>query len=220
MGERVHVDICGPNSEARISGSRYFALFKDEFSSYRDVYFAATRDQMHNCIRRSVAAYKGKLKREMRALCSDRGSLFMSRRTQEFLFANAIHHSTSGPFTPAQNGLIQRHNRTVMECARTMLAARNLPHKLWGEAVLAAVYLLNRMISKRSGDKTPFELVFGRKPQIQHLRVFGATARMKEQEKKRSGYQKKLDDHSRKLVMVGYCEANHTYRLFDQSGSS
>jgi len=56
-----------------------------------------------------------------------------------------------------------------MESARAMLAARKLPHSLWGEAVLAAVYLLNMTINSRSGTKTPFELTTGRKPVVRLL---------------------------------------------------
>ena len=100
------------------------------------------------------------------------------------------------PFTPSQNGLIERDNRTVGDNARSMLAARKLPHFLWGETVQTATYLLNRSINARS-NATPFELVSKRMPRVDHLRVFWAVAYVKEQEKKRSGYQKKLEDCSK-----------------------
>lgn len=124
-------------------------------------------------------------------------------------------HITSAPFTPAQNGFIERENRTVLELTRTMLFAKQLPLKLWGEAANAAVYLLNRSIYKSRTESTPFELYHKIKPRASHLRVFGSVAFMKIQEKKRSGYQKKLEPRAVKMIMVGYAATDFTYRLFD-----
>lgn len=125
----------------------------------------------------------------------------------------SIHHQMSAPSTPAQNGLIERDNRTVVESARSMLTANRLPQKLWGEAIQTAVYLLNISTNGRS-DRTPYEMVFGRKPCGSHMRVFGAVPIVKGREKKRTGYQKKLQDRARRMKMVGY-ERDYTYRLFD-----
>lgn len=126
---------------------------------------------------------------------------------------HSIHHTTSAPFTPAQNGAIERDNRTVFESARSMQVARRVQHNLWGEAVQTAVYLLNRSTNIHS-DKTPFEHVFGRRPKVGHLRIFGSRVLVKLQEKKRTGYQKKLDDRACLMIMVGY-EREYTYRLFN-----
>jgi len=59
VGEKVHPDICGPMGIATVSGFQYFVLFKDEFSCIRHVYFVKTKDQVFDCLRRSVAAYRG-----------------------------------------------------------------------------------------------------------------------------------------------------------------
>lgn len=175
VGDRVHADICGPIAPYTVGGNNYFVLFKDEHSSYRHVFFIKSKSEAYDALRKCVAAYRGEQHTPMKLLVTDQGSEFTSNRTQEFLLEHAIHHSRSAPFTPAQNGLIERDNRTVVESARSMLAARQLPHSLWGEAVQTAVYLLNRCINNRN-DVTPYELVFGRKPKAAHLRVFGAKA--------------------------------------------
>lgn len=138
----------------------------------------------------------------------------MSKRTQAFLEKEGIAHKVSAPFTPQQNGFIERENRTLMEAVRSMLFHRRLPEYLWGEAANAAVYTLNRLINKNTNNKTPFELYHGCKPRVSHLRVWGCVAYMKMQEKKRSGYQRKLDPRSVKLILVGY-ERDYTYRLFE-----
>ena len=155
VGDKVHVDICGPIDPQTVGGNSYFVLFKDEFSSYRYVYFIKSRGEAHDSVRKCVAAFQGELKAPVKTLVSDRGSEFTSNKTQEFLMEKAIHHQVSTPFTPAQNGFIERENRTVVESARSMLSARRMPHKLWGEAVRTAVYLLNRSTNVKS-DVTPY----------------------------------------------------------------
>lgn len=192
VGERVHVDICGPIGVQTVGGKFFFVLFKDEYSNFRTVHFIKSKDEAHDRVRKCVAQIKADTKNDVRKLMSDRGSEFTSKRTQAFLLDNGTVHETSAPFTPQQNGLIQRDNRTVMESARSMLFHKNLPETLWGQAVSTAVYLLNRSPNRVTNFVMPYELYFGTKPNVSHIRVFGSLTFMKLQEKKRSGYQKKL----------------------------
>ncbi len=55
---------------------------------------------------------------------------------------HGIVHRTSMPYCPEQNGSAERENRTLVECARTMIHAKDLPTKLWAEAVNTAAYIL------------------------------------------------------------------------------
>lgn len=101
-----------------------------------------------------------------------------------------------------------------MEAVRAMLFHRKLPEALWGEAANVAAYTFNRVTNSNSKDKTPFELYFGRRPRISHLRVFRSICFMKAQEQKRSGHQRILDPRSSKLILVGY-DRDFTYCLFE-----
>ncbi|GFW15505.1 integrase catalytic domain-containing protein [Trichonephila clavipes] len=69
------------------------------------------------------------------------------------------------PYTPQQNGAAERENRTIVECARSIIYAANLPLKLWAEAVNTSVYVLNRTGPTSVKDKSPYELVFQRSDQ-------------------------------------------------------
>lgn len=219
VGEQVHVDLCGPIGTDTIIGSKYFVLFKDEHSNFRKVYFVKSKDQVFECVQRCVADIEADTKEKVMRLVSDRGSELVSKRTQEFLLGRGISHEVSAPFTPQQNGFIERDNRTVMEAARSMLYHRKLPEYLWGEAVNTAVYLLNRVPNKNTGSKSPYELYFKRKPRLSHVRIFGSLAISKQQAKKRSGYQKKLEARGKKTILVGY-EHDYTYRVFDPENKS
>ena len=76
------------------------------------------------------------------------------------------------PGTPQQNGVVERHNRTLMDMGRSMLNNSSLPKSLWMHALNTAVYLLNRVPSKVV-PKTPFELWMGREHSLRHLHVWG-----------------------------------------------
>jgi transposase InsO family protein len=85
---------------------------------------------------------------------------------------SGIKHQFTTPYTPQQNGVVERKNRTVMEMARALLKSMGVPGKFWAEAVRHAVYLLNRLPSKAMGDRTPYEAWNGRRPHLGHLRIF------------------------------------------------
>ena len=97
---------------------------------------------------------------------------------KNYMKEKGIVFETSAPYTPQQNGKVERSNRTIMECARTMLHASELSRNFWAEAVNTAVYLLNRVTIINKGDeiKTAYELWTGRKPNVSHLKTFGSVA--------------------------------------------
>lgn len=150
----------------------------------------------------------------MQTLVSDHGSELTSGKTKELLLSKSIIHDFSAPFTPEQNGFIERGNRTVVEAVRSMLIHKNLPEYLWGEAANVAVYVLNRIVNKNTRPKTPYEIYFGSVPKVSHIRIFGSLALVKMQEKKRSGYQRKLEPRAMTTISVGY-EKDFTYKCFN-----
>jgi hypothetical protein len=94
--------------------------------------------------------------------------------------------------------------------ARALLKQRGMPAIFWGEAVVAAVYILNRSPTKALNGRTPYEAWHGRKPVVSHLWVFGCLAFGKE-----LGHVGKLDDRSTPGVFIGYTEDSKAYRILD-----
>ena len=97
--------------------------------------------------------------------------------------------------------------------ARSLLKSKNLPGTFWGEAVSTAVYLLNRAPTKAVIGKTPYAAIYGRKPNVSHLRAFGCVAHVKTAEPHVS----KLADRSTKMVFIEYERSSGTkaYRFYD-----
>ena len=80
------------------------------------------------------------------------------------------------PYTPEQNGCSERKNHTVVETARSIMHTHgNIPQKLWAEMINAAVYILNRTGTYNIAGVSPYELWYGKKPGIKHLRIKGST---------------------------------------------
>ena len=115
-------------------------------------------------------------------------------------------------YTPEQNGTAERYNRTICESARAMIVQSGLPKGFWAEAVATAVHVRNRLPTKAT-NQTPHALWFNKKPNIQHLKVFGCAAFSNIPDQLRS----KLDDKAERMVFVGYSSRSKGYRLYDHN---
>ena len=102
-------------------------------------------------------------------------------------------------------------NRTLVEAARSMMFHAGMPKEFWAEAIHTATYVHNRSPTSSLKEVTPFERLFGRKPDVSNLRVFGCIAFKHIPDAKRS----KLDKKSSKCVFVGHPEGTKGYKLYD-----
>ena len=98
-----------------------------------------------------------------------------------------------------------------MSMVRAMLKAKDLPRELWGEAVSTAIYILNRFSTKVLQGKTPHEVWTGKRPSVDHLRVFGSLVHVKNTK----GHLTKLEDRSQPMVFIGYELGTKGYKCFD-----
>jgi transposase InsO family protein len=90
-------------------------------------------------------------------LRSDNGKEYVSNQFQQFCDEAGIEHQLTAPYTPQQNGVSERKNRSIMEMARCMLHQKELPKKFWAEAASTAVFIQNRLLTRALQNKTPFE---------------------------------------------------------------
>ena len=127
-----------------------------------------------------------------------------------FYKSEGIQPQFTTAYSPQSNGMVELKNKSLTEMATCMLNDVGLDKKYWGEAMYTATYLQNR-IPSRSIPRTPFELWWGRKPDLKHLRVYGSEAYVHVPNVKRG----KLDSKARKLVFVGYAIEQKAYRFVD-----
>jgi hypothetical protein len=206
-GEIIHADVCGPMEESSLRGMRYFVCFKDDFSRYRRVYFMVLKSEVVDKLKEFLAETRV-AGHSVKVFITDNGTEFTCAEVRKVL--NGIEHRLSMPYSAEQNGCAERENRTLTEAARSMLAAKELPKNLWAEAILTASYVLNRTGKSSIEGKTPFELWYGRKGAIDHLRIFGTECFMHVAKVKRQ----KWDPKSIKGLIVGYSGDKDGYRVW------
>ncbi|CAH2105332.1 unnamed protein product [Euphydryas editha] len=208
--ELIHADTCGPMEVPSVGGSRYFVIFKDDYSNYRSVYFIKGKDEVKRCISDFLNKAENVTKNKVLYFRSDNGLEFMNNEVRKLFEKRGIIHQTTVPYTPEQNGKAERENRTLIEAARTMLCATDLPKKLWAEAVHTAAYVINRTSKSNEIGKTPYETWTGKQFDITDLRIFGNPVYVHIPKEQR----RKWDPKGEKGIMVGYSEDVKGYRIY------
>ncbi|KAK1663300.1 hypothetical protein QYE76_051459 [Lolium multiflorum] len=214
--ELLHLDLFGPSHYDTLGGSKYGLVIVDDYSRYSWVFLLKSKDETH----REFITFAKKAQRmyesEIKAIRTDNGTEFKNYTMQEFVDDEGIKHEFSAPYTPQQNGVVERKNRTIIEMARTMLSEFNSPHNFWGEAISTAVHYSNRLFLRPLHNKTPYELLTGNKPNVMYIRVFGCKCLVKNNKGKLG----KFETRTIEGIFVGYAENSHAYRYYNRSSGT
>ena len=209
--EIVHADVCGPFREKSLGGAVYFVTFIDDMS--RKIFYYPLKHKSE--VFEHFKLFKSNVERQtgckIKKLRSDNGGEFVNNAFDEFLATEGITRELSVPYTPQQNGVAERANRTLVEMARAMMVHAGVKKNLWAEAVSTAVYIRNRCPTKFLQNKTPFEEWCGHKPNVKHFKIFGCLA----VGLNKSGNKSKFEAKGTTYIMVGYSMRSKAYRLLD-----
>jgi transposase InsO family protein len=209
--ELVHADICGPINPASNSNKRYFLSFIDDFSRKTWIYFLHEKSEAFTMFKRYKACVEKETGAYLKCLRTDRGGEFNSNEFEEFCKENGITRQLTTAYTPQQNGVAERKNRTAMNLVRCILTDKQVPKVFWPEAVKWCVHVLNRSPTLAVQHSTPEEAWSGMKPTVEYFRVFGCLAHVHVPDQRRI----KLDDKSILCVLLGVSDESKAYRLFD-----
>lgn len=174
--ELVHSDVFGPVKVPSLGKSVYYVSFIDDFSRNKWIYFLKKKSEVFDRFKEFKALVENQTEKKIKVLRTDNGGEFCCKEFEEFCKKCGIARQKTTPYTPQQNGVAERMNKTLMERARSMLNGVGLGQEFWAEAVDTACYLINRSASSVLEDKTPQEVWTGEKPSLSHLRVFGCDA--------------------------------------------
>jgi hypothetical protein len=207
--EIVHTNVCGPMRTTSHGATQYYLTFIDNFSRKIHVYLLKSKGKVFEKFKQYKALVDNEIGHKIKVLRSDNGGEFVSKKFDTFLAECGIQRQTSAPYSPQQNVVAKRANRSIMECARKMIFAQGLELEFCGEAVNTTVYIKNRCPTKALDSKTPQEAWSGRKPDVSHLRAFGckAFARVPNENKT------KLKSKSMPCVFLRYNEGTKEYCL-------
>ena len=149
--------------------------FTDDNSRYATVYFIKNKDEVLTKFKEYVSFVENQSgnRGHVKILRSDNGGEYTSNNFVKYCAEKGISHEFTSPYCPEQNGVEECLNRTIMESVRSTIYHAGLPLDFWAEACSTAVYIHNRSPTTALKDKTPYECLFGRKPDISNLSVFG-----------------------------------------------
>lgn len=210
--ELMHTDLCGPMPVASLGGSNYYLALLDDYTNFSFVFPIRRKSDAAAIIMDTVIMLERQTGYDIKRIRSDNGGEFTSNALNDFYASKGILSETTIPHTPQQNGKAERLNRTLMDKARPMLVG--LRQSLWAEAVVTANYLRNR--SPMSGlTCTPYEMFYGLKPDVSHLRTFGVRAFLHVPSSQRT----KLDPTSQPGRFIGYATGRKGYKILLDDGS-
>jgi Integrase core domain len=205
--------MCGPITPQTPADNKYFLLMVDDYSRYMWIVLLKSKDKAFQAFKEIKVAAEVETNAKLKAFRTDRGSEFKSNEFNDYCKQMGIKRYLTAPYSPQQNGVVERRNQTVVAMARSMMKSMNMPAEFWGEAVATAVYILNRAPTKSLIGMTPYEAWYKRKPAVHHMRTFGYVAHVKEVK----DHIRKLAARSSPMVFIGYESGSKAYRVYDPS---
>ena len=200
---------------ASASGYHYFVAFHDNASGFHAAYLLRKKSDTFAAFTNFHAWAEQQTGRKLRAFHDDKGGEFIGNEWSALFSRLGVQRRHTTRNHPQQNGVAERANRTIVEAIAAALAESGLPHSFWAECLASFIHVWNRLPSSstaaRATATTPYELWFGRKPDLAHLRVWGCRAYAHVQRDKRS----KLDWHMVPCIFIGYPDDFRGWKFWD-----
>nr|GEX33807.1 ribonuclease H-like domain, reverse transcriptase, RNA-dependent DNA polymerase [Tanacetum cinerariifolium] len=155
----------------------------------------STKDQAFDTFKEYKKSIENESRTTLKMLRMDRGGEFTSNEFTQYCKENGIGRQLIAPYSPQQNGVVERRNRTIMSTTRCMMKATNMPQNIWAEAIRHTIYILNSVPTKAQEDITPYEAIKRKNPNLENLRLFGCIAYAKVP----SQHLTKLDERSTRM---------------------
>lgn len=188
--ELIHGDLCGPISPPTPAERRYIFVLIDDYTRYMWTILLKNKSEALEKFKRFKLLAEQETQSKIKVFRTDRGGEFMSHEFQIYCDKKGIQRHLTAPYSPQQNGVVERRNRTLLEMTRSVLKHMHVPNTLWGEAVRHSTYLINRLAIQALDERTPYEMLRSRKPSLGHLKVFRCVCYARTEAPGR----KKLDD--------------------------
>jgi transposase InsO family protein len=141
--ELLHMDLFGPIAYISIGGSKYCLVIVDDYSRFTWVFFLQEKSQTQDTLKGFLRWTQNEFRLRIKKIRSDNEMEFKNSQIEGFLEEDGIKHEFSSPYTPQQNGVVERNNRTLLNMARTMLDEYKTPDRFWVEVMNTACYSIN-----------------------------------------------------------------------------
>jgi transposase InsO family protein len=165
------------NGELTKGGKKYFMTLIDDSTRYCYMYFLKSKDEALNFFKIYKAEPENQLDRKIKRLRSDHSGEYFSNEFDYFCAEHGIIHERTPLYSPQSNGVAERKNRTLTDLVNAMLDTSGLFKAWWGEAILTACHVLNR-VSTKNKEITPFEKWEKKRLKLSYLRTWGCLAKV------------------------------------------
>jgi transposase InsO family protein len=183
----------------------------DDFTRYTWVAFLVDKSDVFDTFKTFIKRLQNEFETTIKKVRSDNGSEFKNTRVDELCDEYGIRHQFLAKYTPQSNGLVERKNRTLIDMARSMLSEYNVSHSFWAEAINMACFYSNRLYCHQFLEKTPYEILNGRKPNIAYFQMFGCKCYILKKGTRLSKFEKKCDES----FLLGYSTTSKAYRVYN-----
>lgn len=207
----IHCDIWGGYRVPSYTKAKYFLTIIDDHSRAVWVFLIKHKNEASKCLIDFHKMVKNQFEKNIKKIRCDNGGEFTSNLMRNFYSKEGILLETSCPHTPQQNGVVERKHRHLLETARAIRFQASIPKRFWGECILTAAYIINRLPSKVIDNKTPYELIWNEKPKYDHMKFFGCLTYHKNMNTKGD----KFEERGKPGIFLGYPSGTKGYKIFD-----
>lgn len=209
--ELVHTDIWGPYKVSTRKKFTYFLTIVDDNSRMTWIYLLQRKSDFLKTLELFNSFVKNQFKSSIKVLRSDNAREFDDEECRKFFQAQGIMHQTSCNYRPQQNARVERKHRHVLEVARALMFQSGLHLSFWGESVLTAAFIINRLPSSILNNKCPYELLYNKPVDYNQIKAFGCLAFAMNPVHTTD----KFKPRGVPCVFVGYPPTQKGYRLLD-----
>jgi hypothetical protein len=198
---------------AYISIGGYCLVTVDDYSRFTWVFFLREKSQTQETLKKFLRRAQNEFELRIKKIRRDNGTEFKNSHIEGFLEEEVIKHELSSPYTPQQNSVVERKNRTLLDMARTMLDEYKTTDRFWAEAINIACYSINRLYLHQILKKTSYELLTGKKSNVSYFRVFGSKCFILIKQGRNSKFAPKAVEG----FLLCYDSNTMAYRVFNKS---
>lgn len=206
--EYVHTDLWGsPSTTLSLAGAKYFITFIDYFTKKVLIYFLKTKDEALPKFSEWKTLVENQTGKRLKCLRSENGLEFCNQKFDKLCSETGVKRHKTCPYTPQQNGVVERMNRSIMDKVRSMLTETGLGAEFWAEAASTAVYIINRSPNSSIKFEVPEVRWTSGTIDYSHLRSFGCVAYV-------HTISDKISPRASKGIFLGYGQETKGFRIW------
>lgn len=208
--ELIHADVWGPYSEPSLSGTNYMLTLVDDYTRVTWVYLLHHKSQVATTFSTFINMIQNQFETKVKKIRIDNGSEFVNNYFFTLLNKHGILHQRSTPYTPQQNGKVERKHIHLLQLVRSLMLQAALPKHLWPFSLLTATHIVNRLPTPILNWKSPYEMLYGKQPNYSLLKVFGCLCYAANTRPLKG----KFDSRAQKCVFIGFSPGQKAYKLY------